>query len=481
LTDAEFCYVLDELQYYLSLHTSYSSIRLSAADGVWFSDSLIDVQTTNALKDYVAVLANDPSRQQDWHPNDNSCVLNLIDPSLFPLIYSRSMLCLQTTTSPQAALSPAVPGEFPGSAKKWSEILSKSGYYVPTIRYCSNSCESRWFSWLPSEFRVDDNGAVTIESYINNLHLVKHAAFYPIIASVFSRFVPLLEQVVTDLVHPRQPRVVPSRDKYYTSDEPMPENDIEEWKEAATFVPPQPEPFITPERPINPYNLRGRRLQAIVKLSNVELTDKRPIYGGQDWDLSGTANECIIATGIFFYDVTNIAESSIEFRESFSPWDFEADHLDEDTISRVYGIDKEDMENGEPLSQEIGGVDIKDGRCLVFPGVFQHKMPGFELVDKSKPGHCKMLAFYVVDPSTRIPSTEIVPPQQQDWLLEELLGFEPFRSLPRLIVDGIMDRVSFPILLKEAKKIRLEKENQYKHILLDASQHIFEPCYDNTC
>ncbi|KAJ2898069.1 hypothetical protein GGI21_004890, partial [Coemansia aciculifera] len=211
------------------------------------------------------------------------------------------------------------------------------------------------------------------------------------------------------------------------------------------------------------------------------LTDKRPIYGGQDWDLSGTANECIIATGIFFYDVTNIAESSIEFRESFSPWDFEADHLDEDTISRVYGIDKEDMENGEPLSQEIGGVDIKDGRCLVFPGVFQHKMPGFELVDKSKPGHCKMLAFYVVDPSTRIPSTEIVPPQQQDWLLEELLGFEPFRSLPRLIVDGIMDRVSFPISLKEAKKIRLEKENQYKHILLDASQHIFEPCYDNTC
>ncbi|KAJ2893778.1 hypothetical protein GGI21_005382, partial [Coemansia aciculifera] len=256
LTDAEFCYVLDELQYYLSLHTLYSSIRLSAADGVWFSDSLIDVQTTNALKDYAAVLANDPSCQQDWHPNDNSCVLNLIDPSLFPLIYSRSMLCLQTTTSPQAALSPAVPGEFPGSAKKWSEILSKSGYYVPTIRYCSNSCESRWFSWLPSEFRVDDNGAVTIESYINNLHLVKHAAFYPIIASVFSRFVPLLEQVVTDLVHPRQPRVVPSRDKYYTSDEPMPENDIEEWKEAATFVPPQPEPFITPERPINPYNLR---------------------------------------------------------------------------------------------------------------------------------------------------------------------------------------------------------------------------------
>ncbi|KAJ2902331.1 hypothetical protein GGI21_004571, partial [Coemansia aciculifera] len=57
LTDVEFRYVLDELQYYSSLHIPGSSVRLSAADGVWLSGSLIDAQTTTALKDYAAVLA----------------------------------------------------------------------------------------------------------------------------------------------------------------------------------------------------------------------------------------------------------------------------------------------------------------------------------------------------------------------------------------------------------------------------------------
>ncbi|KAJ2746697.1 hypothetical protein GGI20_001118 [Coemansia sp. BCRC 34301] len=51
---------------------------------------------------------------------------------------------------------------------------------------------------------LDDDGAVTIESYINNLHPITYAAFYPIIANVFSKFIPLLEQVLTDLVHSRR-------------------------------------------------------------------------------------------------------------------------------------------------------------------------------------------------------------------------------------------------------------------------------------
>ncbi|KAJ2261837.1 hypothetical protein GGI01_001999, partial [Coemansia sp. RSA 376] len=82
------------------------------------------------------------------------------------------------------------------------------------------------------------------------------------------------------------------------------------------------------------------------------------------------------------------------------------------------------------------------------------KMPEFKLADKSKTGHCKMLTFYFVDPSTRIPSTEIVPPQQQDWYFADILASEPFRSLPHLVVEGIMAKVDFPISLKEAKKLR---------------------------
>ncbi|KAJ2752781.1 hypothetical protein GGI19_003593 [Coemansia pectinata] len=463
LTDVEFAYVLDELVYYVSLHPPGSNVRFSAADGVWFSDTLIDAETTNEIRDYAAILESVPDRQKDWYPKDRSRVLNLIDPSLFPLIYKRSKLCPQPGLSLQAALKLVEIGEFPGSLEGWRKAL--------------NVTEDG--DWLPSEFRVDDNGFVTIESYINNLHPVKHAALYPVIASIFSKFLPLLEQVVTDVVYPRQPRVKPDSDKYYKSDEPMPgdeENDDEElirWKRRATFVHPQPEPFVAPARPVNPYKLRGRQHQAIVKMSNIELTSKRPIYGGEDWSVAGLANERIIATGVFFYDVVNIAPSKLRFREALYAWEFAVEQFDIESVVKAYGIEQDQLRRMDPVSQELGSIGIKDGRCMVFPNIHQFKMPELKLADKTKPGHCKMLTFYFVDPSTRIPSTEIVPPQQQDWHFEDVLASEPFRSLPHLVVDGIMAEVDFPISLEEAKKLRpqVHKDETSKHITLN----IFEP------
>ncbi|KAJ2430465.1 hypothetical protein GGF41_000979 [Coemansia sp. RSA 2531] len=466
LTDVEFAYILDELAYYASLHLPGSNVRLSAADGVWFSDTRVDDKTTSELKDYAAILEGVPDRQKDWYPKDRSRVLNLIDPSLFPLIYSRSKLCRQTSTSPQAALSLEDAGEFPGSLDEWRKALhvgedGESDYYLPIWDWQYGSYTSDKFSWLPSEFRIDDNGVVTIESYINNLHPIKHATLYPIIASVFSKFLPLLEQVVTDLVHPRQRRVVPDSSEYYKSDESIPDNegdDYEEdlilWKRRATFVHPQPEPFVAPARPVIPYKLCGRRVQAIVKMTSIELTSKRPIYGGEDWNVVGLGNERIITTGIYFYDVTNIAPASLRFRETLCSWDFEAEQFDIESVVNAYGIEQSQLMESDLVSQELCSVGIKDGRCVVFPNIHQFKMPEFKLADKSKTGHCKMLTFYFVDPSTRIPSTEIVPPQQQDWYFADILASEPFRSLPHLVVEGIMDKVDFPISLKAAKKLR---------------------------
>ncbi|KAJ2894843.1 Ribosome-releasing factor 2, mitochondrial, partial [Coemansia aciculifera] len=192
-------------------------------------------------------------------------------------------------------------------------------------------------------------------------------------------------------------------------------------------------------------------------MSNIELTDKRPIYGGKDWSVAGLNNERIIATGIFFYDVANITQRGLQFRETFCPWDFEDRQFDIDSVIRVYGLSKDDVKGHDYLvSQELGDVEIKDGRCVVFPNILQHKMPELRLGDRTKPGHCKMLVFYFVDPSTRIPSTEIVPPQQQEWHFEDVLKAEPFRSLPNLVIDGIMDKMDYPISLKEAKSIRLQ-------------------------
>ncbi|KAJ2031502.1 hypothetical protein IWW57_000683 [Coemansia sp. S610] len=470
LTDVEFKYVLDELAYYASLHSPESNVRFSAADGVWFSDTLIDTEITGELKGYAAILESVPDRLKDWYPNSRSRILNLIDPLLYPLDYTRSRMCRQTSTSPQAALSLENARELPGSLDEWCKAVNdnKDGcpYYYKLAgerRYVTYFSDR--FSWLPSEFRIDDNGAVTIESYINNLHPVTHAALYPIIAKVFAKCLPLLEQVVTDLVHPRQPRVKPDPSKYYVSDEPLPNEDDYEyfedydekfilWKSCATFVHPQPEPFVAPTRPIAPYKLCGRRLQAIVKMANIELTSKRPMYGGKDWGVVGMGNERIIATGIFFYDVANIAPANLQFREALCSWDFAVEQFDIESAAKAYGIEESQLMDGLSISQELGCIGIKDGRCLVIPNILQYKIPELKLADKMKPGHCKMLTFFYVDPSTRIPSTEIVPPQQQDWYFQDVLTSEPFCRLPQLVVDGIMKMVDFPISLKEAKKLR---------------------------
>ncbi|KAJ2428098.1 hypothetical protein GGF41_001476, partial [Coemansia sp. RSA 2531] len=347
LTDVEFAYVLDELGYYASLHPPGSNARLSAADGVWFSDNLIDAATTSKLRDYAALLDSVPDRQKDWYPNNRYRILYLIDPSLFPLIYSQSWLCRQTGTSPQAALKLGETVEFPGSFEEWHNAFNVTeggelDYYLPAAGYAGDSYSSFQFSWLPSEFCVDDDGAVTIESYINNLHPVKHAAMYQIIASVFSKFLPLLEQVVTDLIHPRQPRVKPDSSKYYESDELRPDDDekVKLWKARATFVHPQPEPFVAPTRPINPYKLRGRRLQAIVEISSIELTPEIPRHVGKGWNVASYDNERIIATGIFFYDVENIVPMCLKFREGIRSFDFEAEQLDIDSIIKVYGMEQ---------------------------------------------------------------------------------------------------------------------------------------------
>ncbi|KAJ2461107.1 hypothetical protein GGF42_000411 [Coemansia sp. RSA 2424] len=489
LTDLEVDYVFAELSYYASLHGSDTSIVLSAVDGVWCSDSLVDKETTQALKDYAAILENVPARDKDFHPNSNDQVLNLIHPSLFPLIYKRSSVLSEPIASPLAALDLKSFGYFPATPLNWSRALNppankdesdedyskrltrvpmrkelpggaQPNFYIPLSNtpYTSNK-----FCWLPAEFRVDSDGTTTIESYINNLHPREHAALYPTISSIFSKFVPMLEQVVTDLVHPRGERVVPDPYNWFKSEAAEPEDDgtdeyverYQRWEESKAFVHPQPESFIAPGRPTTPYCLRGRRLQAIVKISNIELTPEKPEYDGGNWHVETMANERIIATGIYYYDVENIAESSLKFRESVNEKLCYQQH-DALGIDSAYEIFDDIYVSIAELLQEIGHIEIKSGRCIVFPNIYQHQVSSFRLADPTKPGHRKILAFFFIDPATRIPSTEIVPPQQQSWWARSALSSGALSDLPLLVKEGILDQVDFPMSLEEAKKLRLE-------------------------
>jgi hypothetical protein len=55
----------------------------------------------------------------------------------------------------------------------------------------------------------------------------------------------------------------------------------------------------------------------------------------------------------------------------------------------------------------------------------QHRVSPFQLIDRTKPGHRRFIALWLVDPTKRIISTANVPPQQMSWYIESLLGTSP--------------------------------------------------------
>lgn len=118
-------------------------------------------------------------------------------------------------------------------------------------------------------------------------------------------------------------------------------------------------------------------------------------------------------------------------------------------------------------TQDIGDINCKEGRLLTFPNVFQHQVQPFELEDESKPGHRKILAFFLVDPHVRVLSTANVPVQREDWQQRLMSGCDPLVRLPnelRLMVAEILGD-DFPISMEKAKMIRerlMEERKVYR-------------------
>ncbi|WP_151774765.1 DUF4246 domain-containing protein [Streptomyces abyssomicinicus] len=389
LTEAQMRYVLDELAHYAGLRDEHTGIEVSAVDGVWQSDTLVDDELTSRLREAVRVLEEVPEAEKDWHPGSDGQVLDLVHPSLF---------CLVRRVS-------GVPDEaWPGPA------TSPSRYEY-----------SEQFQWLPTDLEVDGEGDVVFRSYVNNVHPVAHRELASVLPVLFGRMRPLLEKVLTDLRHQRPLRIEADPYSWYDeTDEPEePDDDADDeaheawedvwdawWRNRRLIVPDAPA-FVPPALPDDSarVDLRGRRLQVIVKLATIHLDPDRPEYAGGSWHVEGMMNERIVSTGIFYWDSRNITESRLSFRTAVHEPDYE--QSDDRGIREVYGL-----ENDGPLNQVLGSAATPAGRCLAFPNVLQHQVGPFRLEDPTRPGYRKILAFFLVDPTATIVSTSDVPPQQ---------------------------------------------------------------------
>lgn len=91
--------------------------------------------------------------------------------------------------------------------------------------------------------------------------------------------------------------------------------------------------------------------------------------------------------------------------------------------------------------------------------MLQHRVAPFELLDKTKPGHRKILALFLVDPHIRIISSANVPPQRADWVTErdQLRATLLERKLPVELQQMVLEDVDdLPITMEEAKQYREE-------------------------
>lgn len=393
LTEAQVRYVLDELRHYAALRDEATGAEVSVVDGVWQSDTLVDDGLRDRLRAAVTVLEEVPEQEKDWHPGSDGQVLDLVHPSLFCLVRDVS-------GAPEEA---------------WRN---------PANHYSKYEFSER-FQWLPTDVDVCDDGSVTFASYVNNVHPDRHRDLAAVLPEVFARFRPLWEKVLTDLRHPRPLRIEADPYGWYDSKpkhpDPSDHDDhdayreavhawevaTDDWWENRRPVVPDAPAFTPPEPPgeAGRVDLRGHRLQVVVKLATLHLTPEKPEYAGGSWHVEGMLNERIVSTGIYYWDSENITESRLGFRAALDDPDYEQN--DDNGIRDVYGLENED-----PLNQTLGSVPTPAGRCLAFPNVLQHRVSPFRLADPTRPGHRKILAFFLVDPSQRIVSTSDVPPQQ---------------------------------------------------------------------
>jgi hypothetical protein len=409
MTEAQIRYVLAELAYYAERRDERTGIEVSGVDGAWQSDALIDDELRSRLREGVRVLEDVPDAERDWHPGSDEQVLDLVHPSLFCLV--------RGVSRPDDSTWPSL-----GTDEARSALSDK-------------------FQWLPADVEVGENGDAVFLSYVNNLHPVAHGELASVLPVLFGRMRPLFENVLTDLRNPRPARIKAGVNSWYV-DEPVlaPDNDDDDalrawqaawadWRQNRSPVPPDA-PAFTPPAQLGDsarVDLRARRLQVIVKLATIHLTPDKPAYPGGTWHVEGMMNERIVSTGIYYWDSENITDNWLSFRVAVGEPEYEQD--DRKGVREVYGVGDEDA-----MNQVLGSAETRAGRALAFPNILQHRVDPFRLEDPSRPGHRKILAFFLVDPSVTIISTSDVPPQQP-WSATSTMTLEQAREFRRQLMQ----------------------------------------------
>ncbi|KAG8891580.1 hypothetical protein FRC00_013468 [Tulasnella sp. 408] len=278
LTGTSLRYVLDELQGYEKMRDTTTGIQQSCFQGIYESDSLISDELRNRLINAVKVLEDIPDHKKDWHPRSNKQVLDLVHPSLYCIVYGRT-LAFPAGSDPANRTS----ADLKKLQNPHVAAIAKAGP-KPVYERWSYSKE---FCWMPTDFDIPVGGQpAKALSYINNID-PDLKELYSVVEGVVGRFSLMWDRVLTDLLQENEGTKYRVGGEYEWNAEnagPEPEWDGDnveaysaayvEWENRRELViPTVPEKGYTEDishREVQ-YTIQGKKVQVIVKLANIIL------------------------------------------------------------------------------------------------------------------------------------------------------------------------------------------------------------------
>jgi len=153
---ADWC--IAELQYKAKVFEETGVVSVFTGDVVK-SDTAIPATIQEELKAAVKPLEDVPEKMKDWHPDSDSKVLDLVHPSLFPLVYGTTRFLPDSLTNLDDCIErcgegTVLPLPFGGVPASGLAADSDDGAIPVSDPY------SKKFQWLPCDVDVLDNDGV---------------------------------------------------------------------------------------------------------------------------------------------------------------------------------------------------------------------------------------------------------------------------------------------------------------------------------
>lgn len=317
-------WIIDELKFKAMIYETSQAVALYNGD-MTKSDSNIPRSLVERLAKETKVLDYDDAELKFHHPGTVGKQRDLLAIALYPLVYGKSRILVDTVIGLDEALGAVGQGEVIPPPKETGITREDMAWRVKSRSDIQVKPYNLNFQLLPADLELGDDDRWHFVSYINNLHPVKHRNIYKLIEDIFNSIVPQFNMTMTplkDMLHSRA-RITYHKAEYH----PVPQAVVDkepqiggkeaqsafserysDWRhenfkviqpDAGVFIPwavppalmnKLPEDLPSPVRIERDISLnrdyKDRGLQVITRIIGVDLTPEDP-YFQSDWHVEG--------------------------------------------------------------------------------------------------------------------------------------------------------------------------------------------------